>query len=369
MSDLWGSDSEEEAGAGAPAPLPAAAAAAEPAPAGPAAAGAPPAPEGAGGGDGPGPPEPPGDGAGAGGAGGAPAELPEEPPEPAPEPAVPAERLNVAPGAPKLGGRLVQAKLGNLVGVELEPFDPAAVDPGKEAARDRQSVIRWRQGPGGKETNAHLVKWSDGSVTVHVGEDTLRVTYTPIENNFLYVARPGNVFEAEGAIGEKATFQPLGINTSAHAKLRDSAQLKSRGTRKVKTTTTVFNPEMMSKKREREEEERIRASESLQKKQAREYSKYGYAAPQVAPKELNAKFLEDMEDDYDEGPTWEGADAARDDLRRRAYDPEAERAAEQRIMQAKSAADLPAAELKEPAENNTRHRTRALLESDDEDSD
>ena len=75
-----------------------------------------------------------------------------------------------------------------------------------------------------------------------------------------------------------------------------------------------------------------------------------------------------MEDDYDEGPPWEGADAARDDLRRRAYDPEAERAAEQRIMQAKSAADLPAAELKEPAENNTRHRTRALLESDDEDS-
>ena len=55
-----------------------------------------------------------------------------------------------------------------------------------------QTVIRWRyevglDGNAEKESNARMVRWSDGSETLHVGGDVLWVNETPMTDQHQYL--------------------------------------------------------------------------------------------------------------------------------------------------------------------------------------
>ncbi|KAJ1638566.1 Leo1-like protein-domain-containing protein [Pavlovales sp. CCMP2436] len=75
-------------------------------------------------------------------------------------------------------GRLCYARLPNILGVEARPFDANSYDPDEEAKRGtvRENVVRWRYGQNSageaaRESNTRLVRWSDGSLTLHVGAE------------------------------------------------------------------------------------------------------------------------------------------------------------------------------------------------------
>jgi len=62
-------------------------------------------------------------------------------------------------------------------------------------------VVRWRHGRGGqRESNARVVEWSDGSMTLHVGDKPVfEVLQAPLERNVHHlVAKQGGASKTEG---------------------------------------------------------------------------------------------------------------------------------------------------------------------------
>ena len=204
---------------------------------------------------------------------------------------------------------LTLVRLSNLVGLETAAWAPGS-GAGEDEAEPGRYVIRWREGAGGlREGNARLVKWSDGSRTLHVGSGCLaaRIGGAAHESSGM-VARDPAVRDSvcvAGRFTTRASFAPLGLDSEAHRKLREAAERRHKKVNRVAKHTVTdqeAHPEVLHRKREQQEAERIRQSESLARRREREYTKFGVAAPGRGGgrAELSSRFLEEMEDDYGE---------------------------------------------------------------------
>ncbi len=89
-------------------------------------------------------------------------------------------------------------KLPNFLSVETRPFDPTTYEDEiddeetlDEEGRARlklkvENTIRWREkfnekGVFVKESNARFVRWSDGSLSLHLGEEIFNVYKQPLQ--------------------------------------------------------------------------------------------------------------------------------------------------------------------------------------------
>ncbi|XP_044570118.1 another transcription unit protein isoform X2 [Drosophila ananassae] len=73
-----------------------------------------------------------------------------------------------------------------------------------------KTTVRWRIGKDQvKESNARLIRWSDGSETFHVGEEAFDVMHHPVtdDQNQMYV-RLESCYQTQGAITDKMTLRP-----------------------------------------------------------------------------------------------------------------------------------------------------------------
>lgn len=73
-----------------------------------------------------------------------------------------------------------------------------------------KTTVRWREGKDQvKETNARLIRWSDGSETFHVGEEAFDVMHHPVtdDQNQIYM-RLESCYQTQGAITDKMTLRP-----------------------------------------------------------------------------------------------------------------------------------------------------------------
>ncbi|KAF6023302.1 LEO1 [Bugula neritina] len=127
-----------------------------------------------------------------------------------------------------LGESLNVAKLPNYLSVEPKPFDPeeyeTEIDDGvtDEEGRARlkskvENTIRWRYvkdeagnimtdefGEKIRESNARMVKWSDGSLSLHVGSEIFEISSVPIkEHSHLYI-RQGAVLQGQAVLSASA---------------------------------------------------------------------------------------------------------------------------------------------------------------------
>ena len=97
-----------------------------------------------------------------------------------------------------LGKALHFVKLPNFLSVETRPFDPTTYEDEiddeetlDEEGRARlklkvENTIRWREkfndkGVFIKESNARFVHWSDGSLSLHLGEEIFNVYKQPLQ--------------------------------------------------------------------------------------------------------------------------------------------------------------------------------------------
>ena len=81
------------------------------------------------------------------------------------------------------GSKLYLVRLQNILRFQPRPFDPTTHDPDEDAVtRDETSadapkggvaIVRWREAPVVSVSNARVVKWSDGSMTLYVGNEAL----------------------------------------------------------------------------------------------------------------------------------------------------------------------------------------------------
>lgn len=194
---------------------------------------------------------------------------------------------------------LVLAKLPNSLRIEPSGFVPSDF----KGDDDRVPTIRWRHALDSKtnelirESNARIVTWSDGSRTLHVGNDSFQVKSIDVggDHAFLYVRHP-NLVQCQSKFMEKLLFNPIGVDKAVRPKV--SVQQESRV--KVKQTATLVDPLKEREEKERAEEARIKDKEKLQEKQ-KQHMRRSIMQSRVPPARnrhyLSAAFLEGDDDD------------------------------------------------------------------------
>jgi RNA polymerase-associated protein LEO1 len=219
-------------------------------------------------------------------------------------------------------------KLSNIISIEPRPFDPETYEPnGTEYIDDRgqkrvrlhdSNAIRWRWAAGDdgnliRESNSRLVRWSDGSVTLAIGDEVMDVREIDVSGDHSYLfARHPNLIQGQGPLNKKITLRPASLTSSSHKRLA-AAVVKHHGNagqQRVRATTTMVDPKKEKEEQERAEAARIKDLEKLADKQQKTMRKYKSTSTYSGgsygggarnrPTALNARFLEEDEEEEEE---------------------------------------------------------------------
>ncbi|CAF99832.1 unnamed protein product, partial [Tetraodon nigroviridis] len=169
--------------------------------------------------------------------------------EPAPETRIEVEIPKVSTD---LGSDLYFVKLPNFLSVEPRPFDPQYYEDEfedeemlDEEGRTRlklkvENTIRWRakrdeEGNETRESNARIVKWSDGSMSLHLGNEVFDVYKAPLQgdHNHLFI-RQGTGLQGQAVFKTKLTFRPHSTDSATHRKMTLSLADRCSKTQKIR---------------------------------------------------------------------------------------------------------------------------------------
>jgi len=220
------------------------------------------------------------------------------------------------------------------VRVEKEAWEGAEKSSGSARDPAHVGVLRWRPGKaeGEVESNARLLRWSDGSHSLQVGGTHYEMLTQDVKSfNYFAFARHGagggagaGLLEGCGALEKRHTVIPQFdlIRDKASKKKKDKVGgnfggMAEAGAMKSKKITVMENPQLLQEEREREEEAKLKELEKLQKKQEREMAKYGLSSYGDGSGGydggLSVRYLE-------EGDEYGGAEEWDEDATRRARD-------------------------------------------------
>ncbi|XP_075386663.1 RNA polymerase-associated protein LEO1 isoform X2 [Tenrec ecaudatus] len=204
-----------------------------------------------------------------------------------------------------LGNDLYFVKLPNFLSVEPRPFDPQYYEDEfedeemlDEEGRTRlklkvENTIRWRirrdeEGNELKESNARIVKWSDGSMSLHLGNEVFDVYKAPLQgdHNHLFI-RQGTGLQGQAVFKTKLTFRPHSTDSATHRKMTLSLADRCSKTQKIRILPMAGrDPECQRTEMIKKEEERLRASirrESQQRRMREKQHQRGLSASYLEP--------------------------------------------------------------------------------------
>lgn len=129
------------------------------------------------------------------------------------------------------------------------------------------NTIRWRDylddyGNQTRESNARMVKWSDGSMSLHLGNEIFDVYKQPLQgdHNHLFI-RQGTGLQGQAVFRTKLTFRPYSTESFTHKKMTMSLADRSQKTSGIKILTQVgFDPDANRYAKLKKEEEQLRAA-------------------------------------------------------------------------------------------------------------
>merc|ERR1711874_48183 len=209
---------------------------------------------------------------------------------------VPETRIDVE--VPKistdLGRELHFVKLPNFLSVESRPYDQETYEDemDEEMTQDEEgrarlklkveNTIRWRQGVDKEsglpkmESNARVVRWSDGSLSLHLGSEIFDVHKQPLQSDFNHLfIRQGTGLQGQAVFRTKLSFRPHSTDSQTHKKMSLSMADRSSKTSGIKVISQVgVDPEANRWERMKAEEGKLRESlrKDSQKKRVREKS-------------------------------------------------------------------------------------------------
>ncbi|XP_040563641.1 uncharacterized protein Atu [Lepeophtheirus salmonis] len=208
-----------------------------------------------------------------------------------------------------LGKEIHFVKLPNFLSVDARPFDPETYedeiedeDSLDEEGRARlklkvENTIRWKigfdeEGKPIKKSNSRFVRWSDGSLSLHLGSEVFDVYKQPLQGDFNHLfIRQGTGLQGQAVFRTKLSFRPYSTESFTHQKMTRSMADRSNKATGIKVISSVGkNPEMNRWQRMKEEEERLRASLRRDNKQRR-------VKERSTSKGLSGGFLEDGSDE------------------------------------------------------------------------
>ena len=207
-----------------------------------------------------------------------------------------------------LGKAVHFIKLPNFLSIEPSPFDretyedenpkegeDALDDEGKTRVRLKvENTIRWRElkdeegNVTGRESTAKMVKWSDGSMSLHLGNEIFDVYKSAMngDHNHLYM-KIGNMLHAQSTFHSKLSFRPHSIDSLTHRKMTMSLVESGSRTKKVKILKEMeTNPEKKRLELMKQEEDKLKAASRRQNQQRRMREK-------AHSKGLSSNYLED----------------------------------------------------------------------------
>lgn len=191
-----------------------------------------------------------------------------------------------------LGNELYFVKLPNFLSVETRPFDPQYYEDEfeddetmDEEGRTRlklkvENTIRWRtirddDGNEVKESNARFIRWSDGSMSLHLGNEVFDVHKAPLQgdHNHLFI-RQGTGLQGQAVFRTKLTFRPHSTDSATHRKMTLSLADRCSKTQKIRILPIAGkDPESQRTEMIKKEEERLRASIRRESQQRRQREK------------------------------------------------------------------------------------------------
>uniref|UniRef100_H3A3W0 RNA polymerase-associated protein LEO1 n=1 Tax=Latimeria chalumnae TaxID=7897 RepID=H3A3W0_LATCH len=204
-----------------------------------------------------------------------------------------------------LGNDLYFVKLPNFLSVEPRPFDPQYYEDEfedeemlDEEGRTRlklkvENTIRWRmrrdeEGNEIRESNARIVKWSDGSMSLHLGNEVFDVYKAPLQgdHNHLFI-RQGTGLQGQAVFKTKLTFRPHSTDSATHRKMTLSLADRCSKTQKIRILPMAGrDPESQRSEMIKKEEERLKASirrESQQRRMRERQHQRGLSANYLEP--------------------------------------------------------------------------------------
>jgi len=235
--------------------------------------------------------------------------IPEEEEE---EPQIPETKIEAE--IPKintdLGRQIHFVKLPNFLSVETRPFERETYEDevGDEETLDEEgrarlklkveNTIRWQvsfddEGNAIRESNAKLVRWSDGSLSMHLGGEVFDVYKQPLQgdHNHLFI-RQGTGLQGQAVFRTKLSFRPHSTDSFTHKKILSSLADRSLKKSHVKVLTRVIkDPDAKRDELFKRDEDRLKASMRRQTQQKKvKASNSGKAG-------LTKNYLEDDDDD------------------------------------------------------------------------
>ena len=127
---------------------------------------------------------------------------------------------------PAADAKLFLVRVPNILQLQPRPFDPDTFEEedlgdGEEVSKVRaENVIRWRESrdSGERQSNARVVTWSDGSMTLHVGSEVLlaQAVAIPEGSTHLYTRHTGSNLECHGVLKQRIALAPASRDSKTH---------------------------------------------------------------------------------------------------------------------------------------------------------
>ncbi|KAG7664404.1 LEO1 [[Candida] subhashii] len=122
-----------------------------------------------------------------------------------------------------------------------------------------ENTIRWRYSNSGndeiiKQSNAHFIKWNDGSLSLKIGQELFDVKQLPIQDNYLVRTYDSlEILQNDSPINKTINLLPASTLTSTHRQLTQAVKNIQR---KDKILSTITEDDPMKKQRLADENER-----------------------------------------------------------------------------------------------------------------
>lgn len=239
---------------------------------------------------------------------------PTQEPSPPPPPPPPRYDMELPSANIDVGSKRHYVRLPNFLSIGTHEYDPLYYEDEIDDDENRdyegrvklklrvENTIRWRkttddEGNEQVESNARIVEWSDGTMSLYLGSEIFDVNVKPIsEISHLFVrmgVRQG--LQCQALFDTKLSVRPNSTESSTHRKLTLSLADRSQKTQKIRMLNNPGqDPEARLDELSKKEDDRLKATMRRETKQRRIQERSQSGGPSAA-------YLEDYDEDEDDG--------------------------------------------------------------------
>lgn len=116
-----------------------------------------------------------------------------------------------------------------------------------------ENTIRWRINNGRLQSNARLVKWDDGSMSLVLGDEVHDCTATDLTKSgatrqLLVKKEDGLGYEARQSFAQQLTFKASNLSGRTQQRLMQKAWSQARAANRTRATVVIENPEDLKRR-------------------------------------------------------------------------------------------------------------------------